>query len=365
MADKTGISWTNATWNPVTGCVKVSQACKFCYAERDWARLANNPKTIYFNRKFTDVATHEDRLDQPLRWSRQRMIFVNSMSDLFHEDVPVEFIDKVFAVMGLNFIMRDHPHIFQVLTKRPERMHAYLNDPGTVHRVTAAMKALGPGLPGENAPPVWPLPNVWIGVSVEDQEAADLRIPLLLDTPAAVRWISAEPLLAPLSVSKWLASEADRRKGLHKHLRNASRTKLLAIASMVGAEGTTLQPALDWVVVGGESGGAKARPMHPYWARQLRDECVAAKTPFFFKQWGEWAPRIGALHTLTNGQSAAEMDPDMRRWDFIDLNPIGKGWDGSPSPETDIMQRVGRDLSGDFLFGQQHHEWPAMLEELV
>ncbi len=122
MSDNSGIAWTNATWNPITGCTKVSQGCKHCYAEREWARLsANHKATTYYGRAFTDVACHEDRLDQPLRWKKPRLIFVNSMSDLFHEDVPDVFIDKVFAVMALA-----EQHVFQVLTKRPKRMLAYL-----------------------------------------------------------------------------------------------------------------------------------------------------------------------------------------------------------------------------------------------
>lgn len=259
MSDKSNINWTDATWNPITGCAKVSAACKHCYAERDWARLSANPKTVYYKRKFTDVQCHPERLDQPLRWTRPRKIFVNSMSDLFHPDVPDAFIDQVFAVMGLNYVMRETSHIFQILTKRPARMQAYLSDPDTVWRVTRAMKALGPkgGLPGENSPPTWPLPNVWVGVSVEDQAAADERVPLLLGTPAAVRWISAEPLLEQVSLKQFIGG-------------------------------------IEWLVVGGES-GSKARPMHPEWARSLRDECKAAGVPFWFKQWGAWMPQSERL----------------------------------------------------------------------
>ncbi|MHB1882201.1 MAG: DUF5131 family protein, partial [Acidithiobacillus sp.] len=245
MPDKTGIAWTNATWNPVTGCTKVSQGCKHCYAEREWARLTANPKaTAYYGRAFTDVACHEDRLDQPLRWSKPRMIFVNSMSDLFHEDVPNDFIDKVFAIMGLNQVMRDTPHVFQILTKRPERMLAYMSDPDTVWRVTMAMKAHGPELPGENSPPAWPLPNVWLGVSVEDQVTADERIPLLLQTPAAVRWVSAEPLLNKIDLTHLELDPFNYYNALTGDTIMLNRTII------------PMENTLSWVVAGGESGNS-------------------------------------------------------------------------------------------------------------
>jgi protein gp37 len=269
MSDKSSISWTHATWNPVTGCDKISAGCKHCYALRDWPRLAANPKSIYFGRAFTDVAVHAERLDQPLRWTRPRMIFVNSMSDLFHKDVPTEFIDRVFAVMGNAYCM-DKGHVFQVLTKRADRMRDYLRDPGTVLRVTRAMKAMGLGLAGENAPPTWPLPNVWLGVSVESQAVADERVVHLLDTPSAIRWVSCEPLLGPVDLSFAL--------GTHRNEHGDWR------------EGG----GLDWVVVGGES-GLKARPMKESWATSLRDQCARAGVPFFFKRWGEWQPASTGL----------------------------------------------------------------------
>ena len=251
MADKTGIEWTDATWNPVTGCAKVSAGCKHCYAERNWGRLQHLP--AYAGRAFTDVATHADRLLQPLSWKRPRRIFVNSMSDLFHQDIHDDFIGMVFRTMA-----RAPQHTFQVLTKRAERMQRLLTHP--------KMR----GFVGD-AP--WPLPNVWIGVSVEDQATADKRIPLLLDTPAAVRWISAEPLLGPMSLTKEYLSMKCGGAYPFRSLGDEHRTKLIDL--------------LDWVVVGGES-GPKARPMHPAWARSLRDQCAAAAVPFLFKQWGEW-----------------------------------------------------------------------------
>lgn len=260
MSDKSGITWTDATWNPITGCTKVSAACKNCYAERDWARLTHIP--TYAGRKFTDVACHSERLDQPLRWQRSRRVFVNSMSDLFHEDVPDEFIDRVFAVMALA-----KRHVFQVLTKRPERMLTYLSRLGkSAKLLDTAARTVGYTLEFQGRYLVsWPIPNVWLGVSIEDQATADDRIPLLLQAPAAIRWISAEPLLGPVVLG-------DVPVGMNGPLRPHADTGL---------------PRLDWCVVGGES-SAKARPMKLDWARNLRSECREAKVPFFFKQTGLW-----------------------------------------------------------------------------
>lgn len=274
----TGIEWTDETWNPITGCAKVSQGCKHCYAEREWPRMVRLVPS-YAGRAFTDVACHEDRLDQPLRWKRSRKVFVNSMSDLFHPDVPDEFIDRVFAVMALA-----PQHVFQVLTKRPARMQEYLTRPAVDVRIgleamamcmdsvaaTKGKSKLGSGIllkasdinPGGLA--TWPLPNVWLGVSVEDQAAADERIPLLLQTPSAVRWVSAEPLLGPVDLPGLFFYGVERTGGVVP-LRERG------------------YPMLDWVVVGGES-GPNARPMNADWARSLRDQCAAAGVSFFMKQ---------------------------------------------------------------------------------
>ena len=262
MADKTKIEWADASWNPVTGCTKVSSGCKHCYAQREWPRLSANPQTRYFERRFTEVACHPDVLLAPLRWRSPRRIFVNSMSDLFHEDIPDAFVDQVFAVMLLSA-----RHQFQVLTKRPGRMVEYFARDTLrkdILRAADSWQDRFPRLPNVGIPdPGKHLPSwIWLGVSVEDHATAEARIPLLLQTPATVRWISAEPLLGPLrldsSVVDWLRGPG----------------------------------SLDWVVVGGET-GPSARPMHPAWARSLRDQCHMSGTAFFFKQWGEWAPTGG------------------------------------------------------------------------
>ena len=252
MADKSGIAWTEASWNPVTGCTKVSQGCKHCYAEREWARLSVNPKASdYFGRIFTDVKTHAHRLDQPLRWRRPRLIFVNSMADLFHESVPDAFIDQVFAVMALA-----PQHTFQVLTKRVERMREWFA-PGydnREHAVGHAMREIAASRGGDDAGlPEWPLANVWLGVSAEDQETAETRIPVLLETPAAVRWVSLEPLLGPVDLEKGLGPNPTAK--------------------------------IAWVVCGGESGPG-ARVFRVEWAREILRQCRAADVPFFMKQMG-------------------------------------------------------------------------------
>lgn len=254
MSKKTEIEWTDATWNPITGCSVVSSGCKHCYA----MKLAGTRLKHHYSRKGLTIDTkngpvwtgevrfNEQWLDQPLRWNKPHMIFVCAHGDLFHESVPDEWIDRILTVTA-----HAPQHIFQILTKRPERMR------DVMQRWT--------DMNGR------PQRNLWLGVSVENQETADERIPLLLQTPAAIRWISAEPLLGHVSFRWAVWHDYSRRESgfVHNHL-----------------DGTH---GIDWVVVGGES-GQNARPMRPDWARALRDQCAEANVPFFFKQWGEWLP---------------------------------------------------------------------------
>ncbi len=214
MAIGSSIEWTQATWNPLTGCNKISPGCKHCYAERLAKRLKLMGQPNYANG--FKLTLHEDSLDIPLRWKQPRTVFVNSMSDLFHQDVPLEFIQKVFAVMRLA-----RQHSFQILTKRSERL---LELSGQIE---------------------WP-DNVWMGVSVENQKYR-YRIDHLRLSGAATKFLSLEPLLGPLP-----------------------NLDLLGI---------------DWVIVGGESGPG-ARPISPHWVTDIRDQCLDAGVPFFFKQWG-------------------------------------------------------------------------------
>jgi Bacteriophage protein gp37 len=266
MGDKTGIEWADSTWNPITGCDKVSPGCDHCYAETFAERWRGTPGH-YFENGF-DVQLRPNKLALPLRWTKPRKVFVNSMSDLFHDKVPDDYIAKVFAVMALA-----PQHTFQLLTKRHGRMRSLLSSerfPGLVYMAINALLehgnplhindiAIMDALDGFSRGRFKVLPNVWLGVSAEDQKRADLRIPALLDTPAAVRFVSAEPLLGPIDLSRFVEDDGEKFD----------------------------LPPLSWVIVGGESGPG-ARPMHPDWARSLRDQCVAAGVPFLFKQWGEW-----------------------------------------------------------------------------
>lgn len=299
---KTSIEWTRGddgsmgyTWNPVRGCSVVSEGCRNCYAMQVAARFSGegqayaglayrNESGAHWTGKVTLVEKH---LADPLRWQRPRRIFVNSMSDLFHESLTDQQITDVFGVMALA-----HWHTFQVLTKRPARMLEYLRagDHGIIEQFTAIQTGGGIG-PREmfraldvkrrdKVDWLWPLPNVCLGVSVEDQKSADARIPLLLQTPAAVRWLSVEPLLGPVNLNSFMVGDETAI--------NPLRGERYATVQHMAVRPEKID-RVDWVVVGGESGNG-ARPMSPQWARSLRDQCVAASVPFFFKQWGNHAP---------------------------------------------------------------------------
>ena len=233
MAFESTIEWTESTWNPVTGCTKISPGCKHCYAQtfaERWRGIPGHPYEQGF-----DLKLWSRRLEMPLRWKDSRTIFVNSMSDLFHKEVPDSFVSRVFHVMELASW-----HNFQILTKRAERFAEWSQK--TFHGVNGPTK-------GKKR---WPK-NVWAGVSIESQDYVD-RVEQLIRIPADIRFLSVEPLLGPVQI-----------KGSH-----------LA--------------RIHWVIVGGESGN-QARPMDPNWARNVRDQCLAAGVPFFFKQWGVYDSR--------------------------------------------------------------------------
>lgn len=340
MADGTKIEWTDATWNPITGCSVVSPGCTNCYAMKlAGTRLKHHPtrKGLTANSKAGPVWNGQVRFNEgmlldPLRWRRPRMIFVCAHGDLFAENVPDEWIDQVFAVMALA-----PQHTFQVLTKRPERMRDYMASPHSATRIydivmdmvviDGAKAILTTPETHDLAPDgnkvmlgVWPLPNVWLGVSVEDQKRADERIPVLLNTPAAIRWISAEPLLGPIDLHGWCQPAWDG------DIRNARPA-----------------PRIRWVVVGGESGPG-ARPMHPGWARSLRDKCAETGTPFLFKQWGEFGPAFGP-----------------------DLLPTGLPWSGEAqralargtATVEQATRRLGKRVAGRLLDGVEHNAFPT------
>lgn len=290
MADGTHIQWTEATWNPVVGCEHVSPGCDHCYAARETSgRLAHLPLYAGLAKagRFTgEVRLVPERLDQPLRWHRPRRVFVNSMSDLFHDDVPREFIADVFAVMALAA-----RHTFQLLTKRHGRMRSLLNDP-TFPRLVANRVYKRHRYAKQ---PTWPLPNVWLGVSVEDQHWADVRIPPLLDTPAAVRWVSAEPLLGSVDLRRWLvdptfnpAYRVARCGQGDRHARHIVEHGPDQPRNCPGTgTGYGDLRRLAWLIVGGESGPG-ARRMSLVWAESLVDQCRAAGVPVFVKQLGAW-----------------------------------------------------------------------------
>ena len=308
MSDGSGIEWTDATWNPVSGCTKVSPGCDHCYAERITERFHGKGS-------FERVVLHPERLEAPLHWRRPRRVFVNSMSDLFHAEIPRSFLESVFDVM------RACPrHTFQVLTKRAERMERLCRDRDATPEEVDDGFELGvvPGL-------TYDLPNVWLGVSVEGT-AGYARIRHLQRTPAAVRFLSCEPLLGELPD--------------------------------LPLEG------IGWVIVGGESGPG-ARPTHPDWVRSIHAQCVAAGVPFFFKQWGEWEP-VTPVYPPDDDADGL--------WDVVDhdLSDHRVGWltrDGDFDESEQIqpcgdtpwwMARSGKKAAGRALDGREWNEYPAV-----
>jgi len=283
------------------------------------------------------------KLAEPLGWRRPRRVFVNSMSDLFHEGLTDGDIAAVFGVMAAC-----PQHTFQVLTKRPERMREWFRwaeelRPTTLDSLGSSAFLALPARPHRQIfnGAAWPLPNVWLGVSVEDQGTADERIPLLLQTPAAARFVSAEPLLGPVRLGPWIDRCPNSRHvngWQHGWLFDGDSPRIVCYwchemrdaltGAVIGRRGTVR--VLDWVICGGESGPG-ARPMHPDWARGLRDQCAGAGVPFFFKQWGEWAP-----FRFDTGP-----DPLMRSLGRVDV------W------------RMGKRAAGRLLDGREHNGFPG------
>lgn len=277
MGDRSTIEWTDATWNPVTGCSKVSPGCAHCYAEAVSHRFAtawgSSPLPWTPANAADVVRLHPERLDQPFRWRRPRMVFVNSMSDLFHDQVPFEYVDRVFAV-----IEECPRHVFQVLTKRPERMRDYFMS-RTKHPLdNSALKAADPILYQD-------VPQLWLGVSIENAHHT-YRADILRDIPAAVRFISAEPLLGSLMVDRHAGRpDGDCSEQCHHPLNLAG---------------------IDWLIAGGES-GPHARPMRLEWARELRDACQNARVAFFLKQLGGHPDKRGSANAVLDGRTWTEM----------------------------------------------------------
>jgi protein gp37 len=311
----TKIEWTEESWNFIFGCSHASQGCKNCYAEVMSNRLARMPHTrdryagtVNERGRFTGQINFDEKsLLKPLSIKKPTTFFI-SMSDLFHENVKDEWIDKAFAVMALC-----PQHTFQILTKRPERMRDYFNHSDRHNEIElAANKILPneghPSFGGKHLLPSLPLKNCWLGVSVENQKTADERIPLLLETPAAIRFLSIEPLLDGINLDKaWM---------------NTGNI-VFDFAVSYGLE------MIDWVIVGGES-GANARPMHPDWARSIRDQCQAAGVKFFFKQWGE----------------------------FVSVSEVAGKGEHHYFPDGATVRRVGKKNAGRTLDGKIWDEFP-------
>jgi len=372
VSDNTRIEWADATVNAVNGCSVHSPGCTNCYAMKlAGTRLRHHPSRAGLTApsKAGPVWTGEVRLNeqallQPLKWKRPRRIFWNAHGDLFHKNVPDEWIDRVFAVAALT---PQHTHM--ILTKRSERMREYMADitavgpgMGNVNRIAMAAEQFdGEGLIPAILRSRWPLPNVWLGVSVEDQARADDRIPDLLATPAAVRFLSCEPLLGPVNLeTAWhgenaLAGECWGdcnwcKKGPDFPPMHNCQAGLQSEAHwMKGRDG------IDWVIAGGESGPG-ARPMHPAWARSLRDQCADAGVPFFFKQWGEWAPEL---------EEGCGIHPDACYRE--DGSPRFAGaairLDGTRAPTaedgTAFLRNCGKKRAGRMLDGREHSEFPT------
>lgn len=323
MSAKTGIEWTEMTWNPVAGCSLESPGCKNCYAMRLAYRWSKTDKAAAKFDGLTSVSANgtpvwtgivrlvERSLSEPRSWKRPKRVFVNSMSDLFHPALSDADIARVWAAMA-----SAPQHQFQVLTKRHTRLRDWLNQPNTPSLVEDAMYSLGVGSLWLQ----WPLPHVWIGVSVEDQQRANERIPTLLECPGAVRFLSMEPLLERVSITA-------------------------AVTSTYHSEAAATMPSvsdLDWVIVGGES-GTGARPLHPDWVRAIRDECAAASVPFFFKQVGSWI-------WLDSAQLAENA---------VGLMPSGRVV-AAQTPGSQLISKGGKEVAGKLLDGQFHQEYPIV-----
>ena len=356
MSSSSNIEWTDATWNPVRGCTRVSPGCGGpkkeggCYAERMAARFSKRGQPFHGFAEMRGgeprwtgkLALIEKQLTLPLHWKKPRRIFVNSMSDLFHESLPDEAIDKAFAVMALC-----PQHTFQVLTKRAERMRDYFaaveHDPPGKSLHAPELASVSDEQWHAAIERGWPLDKVWLGVSCERQQEADERIPLLLQTPAAIRFISAEPLLGPID--------------LYQHIRHS-----IGCANCGDGQGDGRccdEPlivelsALDWVIVGGES-GPDARPMHPQWARDIRDQCQAAGVPFFFKQFGEWAPGENGDWPPTRTERVADWFNGA--WHYSELSPRVS----AETHDEQLLYRLGKKAAGRLLDGVEHSDFPEI-----
>ncbi len=365
MSDKSAIEWLTgkdgtrgSTWNPIrarnleTGaigwhCEHASEGCRNCYAEktnRGFFQLGTRLPYVPLARAKVEIFLDEKTLLQPLHWKRPRKVFPCSMTDWAGRWVSDDWMDKLLAVAALC-----PQHTFLFLTKRADRLLEYLATDQVdqeerqcaigeqAFNLTGTLMSGEPSCGEDFMYMEWPLPNVWIGVSIEDQKTADERIPKLIQMPAAVRFISAEPLLGPVDLSRWIMPFEISRDENGSDLGSASG----------GSD-------IDWVIVGGES-GPHSRPMHPDWARSLRDQCVAAGVSFFFKQWGGWVP-IATPRMKARIGTTLLIHPDGRtapaNWDDV-MTSRGEVW---------AVERVGKKAAGRLLEGREWNEYPELLK---
>lgn len=303
----TTIEWTKRpgtvgeTWNPTTGCNKVDRGCKHCYAEVMHRRLQAMGQVKYQQAFLEGAVEHPDTLEIPLTWQKPRTVFVNSMSDLFHEKITLQFQSQVFEVMR-----KTPQHTYLILTKRPERAVRFWTLQGNHWHCP---------------------PNVWMGTSANDQKSGDLRIPKLLELKGCLRFLSYEPATGPLD------------------LRNVGTDESWSLDTLAGvgyADGNYYrdEPRLHWVIMGGES-GPKADPMHPAWVRKVRDDCKATGTPFFFKQWGAWKP-----HLFYTQEQEITIKFNLGKNEFLFPDPVQN------------MIRVGKGIAGNEIDGETWQQFP-------
>ncbi|CAK0756991.1 conserved hypothetical protein [Gammaproteobacteria bacterium] len=341
MSGKTKIEWADRVWNPVVGCTPVSEGCRNCYAKslhdmRHKAYLEGKELPVQYAEPFDKVQLMNRRMGDPMGWKTPQRIFVNSVSDLFHPDVPISFLANLFETMASWVLTCKEPycdhaekecwvrHTFMVLTKRPEQMHQAITEdiPGFVDQYFPGDYAMAMRGELDN----WPLKNLWLGVSVEDQKTADERIPWLLKTPAAVRFVSVEPMLGPVELRKI--------KGDHVNYNVLERSRFDYGDDGFGV-GAPMREGIDWVICGGES-GLNGRVMDPLWPSALKNQCVEAGVPFFFKGWGEWAFWGGMMVKVGKERSGRVLDdkqwneyPDGTGRQSLSRNKLG---DAKPAP---------------------------------
>lgn len=368
---ETRIEWADRTWNPITGCTKISEACQHCYAERMSKRLAGRcgyPKDDPFQ-----VVKHDDVFAHPLKWRKPSRVFVCSMGDLFHKDVLDDWILAAFVSMGLTYQhtgkMREiepgyevaihaPKHTFMILTKRPERMKNFIERLRSdetdkewevrVRHYAYTLSAMnGDILPGNAVFTFYEwlndgMPGLWLGVTAENQQRADERIPILLQTPAAKRFVSVEPMLGQVDLTPYLGD----LYFCNHHGRLCPEGVIYAadyktVLCKYCKQPVQITTPLNLVICGGETGPG-ARPMHPDWVRSLRDQCQAAGTPFFLKSWGDWAP--GTLFEPCPRGSCKIINLD----------------GGELTPNSLLMRKVGKKAAGRLLDGREWNEWPEV-----